>query len=227
MKRRKSSLPWVMALLASLTMPLAHGSMMAQVPLDIREQIAAVDHAVYAEIVEVQPLGEKSARLPIGRCGMLYRIRVLEQFKGSVHQTEWFVTQRILFPERPLSVGDQVLVLLRDLARARPQEDALVREEFEQLREELRACGPEKTTLYLGQGREGIFPIVTEKTSAGSTRWMQFSYSGNTIMPAEVLPPPLTKCVPQPRGGCIIPKPERVEWAKLRKALRSWMGESK
>jgi hypothetical protein len=78
----------------------------------IGEQIERADHVLYATVVERQRMGSANPDVPVDSC-VLYKLRVVEQFKGELGPTAWFATHRILFANRPLSAGDRVLILLR------------------------------------------------------------------------------------------------------------------
>ena len=114
--------------------------------LGIREQIERADHVLYATVVERRRMGSASPDVPVDSCGVLYRLRVVEQFKGELGPTTWFATHRILFPTHPLSAGDRVLILLRDLQKNSPADDAWRRAESRRAYARIRSCGDPQTT---------------------------------------------------------------------------------
>jgi hypothetical protein len=190
----------------------------------IRDQVRRADHVVYATVVERRRLGAADPDVPVDSCGVLYKVRIVEQFKGELGATVWFATHNILFVDRPLSAGDRVLILLRDLQRKGSPDDAERRQESREAHARIRTCGDPQTTLYLAPYEENIFPVVQEKDRAsGSALWMQ--YSSDTIMPVELGPRKRERCERLEDGGCIKVVHARMAWEPLRNALKTWIGD--
>lgn len=190
-------------------------------PVGIRAQIRRADHVLYATVVEHRRMGPDNPDVPVDSCGVLYKLRVVEQFKGELGPTVWFATHRILFGDRPLSAGDRVLVLLRDLQRSGPVDDAQRRDESRQAYARIRTCGDPQTSLYLAPYEENIFPVVPENSHGNSpVLWMQ--YSSDTTIPVELGPRKPEKCERWQEGACLGIVDARVAWETVRDALKTW-----
>jgi hypothetical protein len=106
-------------------------------PLSLHQQFDRADHAVHARVAQIERPGDFDRRAnPMGPCGVHYRIEILEQFKGKLPTKAWFVTHKLLYPEMPLSVGEEIVILARDLTRLRA--DDPFREDLESIRSTLR-----------------------------------------------------------------------------------------
>ena len=190
-------------------------------PVEIHHQIQRADHVLYASVIERRRMGPANPDVPVDSCGVLYKLRVVEQFKGELGPTVWFATHRILFADRPLSAGDHILVLLRDLQRDGPADDAQRRDESRQAYARIRTCGDPHTTLYLAPYEENIFPVVGEKARSDSPAlWMQ--YSSDTTIPAELGPRKLARCEPLQDGGCTVVEHASIAWEPFRNSLKTW-----
>lgn len=192
----------------------------------IRGQVQRADHVLYATVVERRRMGSGNPDVPVDSCGVLYKLRVVEQFKGELGPTMWFATHRILFLDRPLSVGDRVLVLLRDLRMKGSADDVQRRNESRRAYARVRKCGDPQTDLYLAPYEENIFPVIREKTSVnGSALWMQ--YSTGTIIPEEVGPRKPATCERLENGVCMAVADARVSWNAVRNALKTWTSQTR
>lgn len=190
--------------------------------LGIRKQIERADHVLYATVVERRRMGSASPDVPVDSCGVLYRLRVVEQLKGELGPTTWFATHRILFPTHPLSAGDRVLILLRDLQKNSPADDAWRRDESRRAYARIRSCGDPQTTLYLAPYEQNIFPVVREGARHNSSAvWMEYS-PDDTIIPMELGPRKPEKCGPPQNGMCTVVEHAGVDWEAVRNALRTW-----
>lgn len=193
----------------------------------IRQQVERADHVLYATIVERRRMGAANPDVPVDSCGVLYKFRVVEQFKGELRPTAWFATHRILFMDHPLSAGDRVLVLLRDLQRNGPADDAQRRNESRQAYADIRTCGDPQTTLYLAPYEENIFPVVREGARHNSSAvWMEYS-PDDTSIPVEVGPRKPERCGPMRDGMCTVVEHAGVDWEAFRNALKTWTSQER
>jgi len=194
-------------------------------PVDIRHQVQRADHVLYAKVLEHRRLGSADPHVPVDTCGVLYKIRVMEQFKGDLGPTVWFATHRLLFGDRPLSAGDHVLVMLRDLQKSGPAGDALRRDESRQAYARIRSCGDPQTTLYLAPYEENIFPVELEKNRGkGGELWMR--YSSDTPVPVELAPRKPERCERWQEGACMAIVDARVAWESVRVGLKTWANKA-
>lgn len=195
-------------------------------PVGIREQIRRADHVLYATVIERRRMGSANPDVPVDSCGVLYKLRVVEQFTGELGPTVWFATHRILFGDRPLSAGDHILVLLRDLQRNGPAGDAQRRDESRQAYAGMRTCGDPQTTLYLAPYEENIFPVVRENARGNSSAlWLQ--YSTDTTIPADLGPRQPARCERMQEGICMALVDARVAWETFRNALKTWTSQTR
>jgi hypothetical protein len=182
--------------------------------LSIREQVNRADYALHARVLEIKRLGKIDSQRPVGPCGILIKVSVLEQFKGAaLPDSAWFATHQILFPEKPLKKGDVVLALLRDVERDHGVFDEALKNAYASV----RSCAPEASSLYLAVYEENLFPIVAEKTGG---LWLE--HGGRTEIPRSVEPKLKGVCRPLRDGGCVVTQNPAVAWQPLREELRSW-----
>lgn len=188
----------------------ASGNFAAYTKVRLQEQVVRADYVAHVVIVETQSLGNVDNG-PVQSCGMKYRVRVIEQFKGKrdVEVTSFF-TNRFLLPHKRLQAGDHVLAMLVDLSKVgtRPEVSATLEGSSE-------ACRRARGDLYLTDFAENIFTITFEQEAKA---WFEFS-SERTVLPAETGTPQLAPCEPLASGGCVQRRPDRIEWERVRKAL--------
>jgi hypothetical protein len=194
----------------------------AYAPRDLHEQWERAKHVALVRIATVQRLGVVPKDLPMGSCGVLYEIEVLEQFKGKLPRQSAFATHRILFPERPLRVKEDVLVFLRDLKTKQPLDRGL-QHEFDAAAAAIMKCGSIKTTLYVAMSEENVFPLLSNgSVTRGEARWLEYR---DTLMPEDVQPKLERLCEPLRDGGCVVTQNPRVAWLPIRRLLKSWSSQ--
>ena len=208
----------------------ASGTTKLTVKRNLQEQIARADHVAHVVILERQSL-EQVYNGPVSGCGLKYRVRVVEQFKGTLDQEfTSFATRRFLLPERLLQAGDHALVLLRQVPETRgllddpdapspEQLDAMSMEELDawSLRAGTDACQRARGKFLLTDSADNIFIISFEQ---GSKPWFLY-WPGSTLISPDIGTPKLPRCEPLPAGGCITKEPARIEWARVRDGLVS------
>lgn len=197
------------------------------VPVPLQEQLKRADHVAHVVIVAKESL-ERVDNGPHASCGLRYRVRVVEQFKGQLDAPEVaFVTERFLLWQKLLVPGDHVLVLLRKvtgIARPADVERAVgLAEEgnFAELvalsmKPATEACQRARGPLYLPDFEENIFLIRFDR---GANGWMEFSASRTPLSP-EFGTPQLAKREALPGGGYISHEPDRIQWPRVRAALK-------
>jgi hypothetical protein len=194
-------------------------SVRAYAPRNLRQQWDRAKHVALVRVTKVKKLGAVGNDRPLGRCGVLYGFEVLEQFKGDLPQEAVFATHRILFPERPLRVKEEVLIFLRDL-RNRQSLDSGIQPELDAAADAIAKCGPMETTLYVAMSEENVFPIISKgSTTTGELRWLEYR---DTAMPADIQPKLEGKCEPLSDGVCRVTQHPRVAWLPIRNLLKSW-----
>ena len=210
----------LMLLLASYA---AGASVFSYAPLSLREQLDRADHAVHVRILEVDRPGDFDRnQQPMGSCGVHYKVRIVQQFKGALPQTTWFVTHQILYPQRPLSPGEEVLVLLRDLSKLR-QEDPWSAE-LARIRTQLKGCHANASDLYAAHFEQNVFSFLRRESAKGSALWLE--YSEMTLLPASMRAHAnrwREECA-VPKDGSACPEHRAVSWPAVQQALRSWAG---
>jgi hypothetical protein len=222
-RRRIGLLTRVALMLGYVMTPDVSRGATAFVKLDLRTQLARADYVIQGKIIEKRHVGPRQVDQPIGSCGVLYRLQILRQFKGEHKNIDWFATHRIVFPERPLSVGDKVLVLLRDLARERSMDSEILKAELEQSYAAIRACGSPPTSLYLADYEENIFPIVAEGAGASRVEWLKYS-SGRTTIALDSASIRPANCEPV-KTGCVETQAARADWRALSRAIKDWIAK--
>jgi hypothetical protein len=212
--------------LAAISVAGAHVVM--YLPLDLQTQVNRADHVVRAKILEVVRREPRDPNMPMGKCGVFYKMRIVEQFKGELRGVEWFTTYRILFPERPLSAGEHVLVLLRDMNKDHPFDrfefkDGVVADENRLAYDRIRACGEPQTPLYLTMGEEAIFQIIPAGHGTQRREWMEYSRIPSTNIPDGIGPTKPEQCEKDPESGaCTVFQSARVDWLAIRRVLSGW-----
>jgi hypothetical protein len=199
----------------------ANGNATAYRPVKLQQQVADADYVAHVVILEIQSLDHVDNG-PVQSCGLNYRVRIIEPFKGKRDTVVVaFSTDRLLLPQRRLRTGDHVLVLLRNAPNSIATVEAVAAADTLQLQQSVsmsagtEACRRARSALYLPDFAENIFPITFEHASKA---WFEFS-SGRTIIPADVGSSQLARCESVALGGCIKTAPDRIEWERVRKAL--------
>jgi hypothetical protein len=207
----------VLAVLACLSFGESVAVTIGYPELSIREQFDRADFVLQARVLNVERLGKVDPQLPLGPCGVLVKVAVLEQFKGTALPTNIeFVTHRILFPEKPLKTGDVALLLLRDIALSTTRPPA-IRAELQVAYANVRSCMPEGPSLYLANYEQNIFPIVRKKNN--EHLWLEYE---RTIVPPNVVPRLESKCEAERGGACMHMESTSVAWQSIRKEIKSW-----
>lgn len=199
---------------------VAYGHVTAYQSVKLQEQIARADYVAHVVIEETQSLAHVDNG-PVESCGVKYRVRVVERFKGAPKQeVSSFATNRLLLPQGRLRKGDHVLVLLRNAPKSLATVAAVEAANTFAIRETVgmsastEACRRARGDYYLNDSAENIFAITFEP---GGKAWFELSTT-RTSLPSEIGSPLSPPCEPAGRG-CIQQGPDRVEWARVREAL--------
>ena len=152
----------------------------------------------------------------MGDCGVHYRIEVLEQFKGKLPTTAWFVTHKLLYPEMPLSVGEEIVILARDLTRLRA--DDPFRDDLESIRSTLQECRANVPSLYVAYFEDNVFPLLRKVGTDGPSLWLE--HSGQTKPAAGLEARGTGRCRPQSDGSCR--HNPAVAWPEVQRAFKEW-----
>ncbi|MFC4313276.1 hypothetical protein ACFPN2_29625 [Steroidobacter flavus] len=198
----------------------ANANVTASKPVPLQQQIDRADQVAHVVIMGIESL-EHVDNGPVETCGVKYRVRVIEQFKGKMDtDAAGFATRRFLLPHKKLQAGDQILVMLKNVSGIATAADIEGNPSVEQLdalsaKPGTVACQRARGNLYLTDFAENIFLI---ESGPASKKWLDFA-SGRTIIPPEIGTPKMARCEPLPAGGCVTKEPDRIEWERVREAL--------
>jgi hypothetical protein len=181
--------------------------------IELRSQFVEADHVIYAAVAEKKSL-ESIENGPARSCGVNYRVKILEEFKGSLNaEFVWFSTDRFLLPQHELKRGDHALILLRDLSNTVDPRSARTRENLAIASiATTESCRRARSNLYLSDLAENAFLIgfAEENARSASKGWLEFSPSRTAVAYEHDRPK-------RAANGFT-----RVKWSSVRRSLMIW-----